>query len=358
MGKEKGKVLVAMSGGVDSSTAAALLAEEGLEVVGVHLRLPVYGEPEAAGRTCCGLAGAEDARRVARRLGAPFYVLDYREKFERSVLENLRQEYRRARTPNPCVRCNEWVKFGFLVEAAEAVGARWIATGHYVRKSRAHDGRWELRQGLGEDDQSYFLFSLSQQQIERALFPLGGLTKRQVRAEARRLGLPVHDKASSQDLCFLAGGDYRELLREEWPELFRPGVIRHIRGREVGRHEGVASYTIGQRRGLRVAWREPLYVAALDPDRNQVVVGEREHLMRRQMTVGQVSWLSIAHAAASFRAGVRIRHRHGPAPGRVEPMDDGRVKVTFEEPQFAITPGQAAVFYAEETVLGGGFIEG
>jgi len=350
-------VLVAMSGGVDSSVAAALLVEGGWRVTGVTLRLPRYGRRERRA-SCCGEEAIENARAVADRLGIPHYVLNFRERFERTVVADFIRQYGAGRTPNPCVRCNEWVKFGLLLEAAEAAEAGFVATGHYARKVLREDtGRFELRTGVGPDDQSYFLFSLSQSQLARALFPLGGRTKREVRRMALERGLPVHGKRSSQDLCFLPGGRYTELLRERSPGLFRPGEIVHVSGRPLGRHSGLAAYTVGQRRGLRVAWSEPLYVVSLEPQRNRVVVGERRHVLRRAIVVGELNWIAFPHPPGPFRAHVRIRHRHRPAAALVSPLPDGRARVEFDEPQEAPAPGQAAVFYDGERVLGGGFIE-
>ena len=357
MSTSAGRILVALSGGVDSSTAAALLLEQGCEVSGVSLLLPRYG-PEGGEETPGGAPAAQNARAVAARLGIPFQVLDCRQEFERTVLEDFVRQYRAGRTPNPCVRCNQWVKFGLLLEAAPTLGADRVATGHYARRIwDARAGRHQLHASPGQEDQSYFLFSLSQHQLGRAVFPLGGLQKRAVRAMARARGLPAHDRPSSQDLCFLPAGHYRDLLRERCPGLFRPGEIVHVSGQVLGCHDGVAGYTIGQRRGLRVPWREPLYVVALQPEANRVVVGERGLLRRREFTAAELNWVAVPAPSRPLRASVRIRHRHPAAPAEVIPLGDGRVRVAFDEPQEAPTPGQAAVFYGGTAVLGGGFIE-
>jgi len=347
-----------MSGGVDSSVAAALLLEQGHDVVGITLRMPRYGADGEGERTCCGRRGIEDARAVADRLGIPFYALDYRGKFEQTVLTDFRREYLRGRTPNPCVRCNDWLKFGFLMESAQSVEADHIATGHYVRLGRnSETGRRELRTGCGDDDQSYFLFSLSQRQLAHAFFPLGTWEKERVRAKAAELELPVHDKPGSQDLCFLPEGGYREMLRARCPELFVPGPIVHVSGEVLGEHRGIACYTVGQRRGLQVPWSEPLYVVRIEAEENRVMVGERQHVLRQEITVSQLNWVALDGLTGPQRADVRIRYRHPGAPAILEPADEAQVRVEFDEAQEAPAPGQAAVFYDGDLVLGGGFID-
>ena len=358
MGAKNANVLVAMSGGVDSSLAAALLVREGHEVMGATLLLPHYGSEHGSADEGAGRGAIRDARAVADRLGIPHHVLDYRDRFEQTVLADLRREYLRGRTPNPCVRCNDWLKFGFLLDSALALGADRIATGHYARLLLNPDtGRHELHAAPGQDDQSYFLFALSQEQLGRALFPVGSMTKDGVRRMAAELGLPTHDRPKSQDLCFVPEGGYRELLRRQCPELFRPGPIVHVSGKVLGEHEGIACYTVGQRRGLKVPWSEPLYVAALDAGQNRVVVGEHQHVMRRELAVCELNWIATDAPAGPLRASVRIRYRHPGGAATIEPQGQDSARVVFDEPQEAPTPGQAAVFYDGGRVLGGGFIE-
>ncbi|KPK66222.1 MAG: hypothetical protein AMK73_00640 [Planctomycetes bacterium SM23_32] len=350
--------VVAMSGGVDSSVAAALLKERGHHVTGLAMRLPAYGEDAADRRSCCGAEGIEDARRVAAKLGIAFYALDFREEFLRSVVDDFCRAYREGLTPNPCVRCNERVKFGSLLQKARALGADAVATGHYVRKGRdARTGRLTLSTGKGADDQSYFLYGLSQEQLGHALFPLGKLSKEDVRRMARERGLPVHDKPGSQDLCFLPQGEYREFLRARCPDAFRPGPIVHVSGAVLGEHGGIAGFTVGQRRGLGIARGRPLYVVALRPEEDAVIVGEKKHVMRRDALVRDLNWVSIPGPRESLSANAKIRYNHPGAPATVEPLGDGRVRVRFVAPQEAPCPGQAAVFYRGDGLLGGGTIE-
>lgn len=350
-------VVVAMSGGVDSATAAALLKEQGYDVTGVALRLPVYGDEGAADAPRRPANGIEDARRVARRLGVPFHVLDLREEFRRAVVEDFCRAYAQGLTPNPCVLCNERVKFGALLGKALALGAEFLATGHYVRREQQEgSGRVLLRTGSGEEDQSYFLHRLTQQQLGRVLFPLGSLRKPEVRRLAERWGLPVHDKPGSQDLCFLPNGHYREFLRRECPEALRPGPIVHVSGEVLGRHEGIAAYTVGQRRGLGVAHGEPLYVVGFRREENAVVVGGREHTLRRELRARDVNWIA-PQPDGPFRAAVKIRYNHPPADAEVVPVGQGGATVRFAEAQASPCPGQAAVFYEGDLLLGGGTIE-
>jgi tRNA-specific 2-thiouridylase len=357
MAASPAKVLVALSGGVDSAVAAALLCEQGHDVVAATMRLPVYGP---SGNETSGGESAErieSARRVAEKLGIPHRVLDLRSEFEEDVLRDFCYAYGAGRTPNPCVRCNERMKFGRLLELADELGASSLATGHYAGKALdARASRFALKAGRGRDDQSYFLHRLSQQQLCRAVFPLEGYEKPQVREMARTFGLPVHDRPKSHDLCFLPRGQYRAYLSARCPKAFRPGPIVHVSGKVLGSHDGIGGYTVGQRRRLGIARREPLYVVDIRADENAVLVGERNHLLRGSITVGEVNWIAPP-PHQPLKARVRIRYNHPGAEARVLPITESRVRVEFDRPQEAPCPGQSAVFYSDDTVLGGGTIE-
>jgi tRNA-specific 2-thiouridylase len=355
MPRQRPRVIVGMSGGVDSSTAAALLQDKGHDVVGVTLRMsPQTGDPDIDGRH---LEALEDACRVAERLGIALQVVDATMTFERTVLSPFCAAYARGLTPNPCVCCNEQVKFATLRRKAHEMGSSLVATGHYVREGRdAETDLYTLRRGREPDDQSYFLFRLSQEQLREAVFPLKGYDKEQVRRIARDYGLPVHDRPDSQDLCFVPPGRYREFLRERCPEAFRPGPIVSTDGQLLGRHEGIGGYTVGQRRGLGIAHSKPLYVVAVRPADNAVVVGEKEETLRREIVVGDVNWVSIRAPEAARPARVKIRYNHAGAAAEIAPRPDDTVHVRFDTPQAAPAPGQAAVFYAGALLLGGGTI--
>jgi tRNA-specific 2-thiouridylase len=347
------RVVVAMSGGVDSSVAAALLVEAGCEVVGVTLHLA--GESSR----CCSLADADDARRVAERLGIRFYVANETERFRREVALPFADAYLAGRTPLPCLACNTRFKFHHLLARARVLGASAVATGHYARIARdPASGRFELRRAADRaKDQSYFLYELGQEQLAAARLPLGEFTKAEVRAHARRLGLATAEKPESQEICFVPDGDYAAAVERLRPErLPGPGPIEDERGRPLGRHAGIHRFTVGQRRGLGVASDRRLYVTRIDPARNRVVVGDAAALGARGARIGRASWVAGAPPAAELRAQVRVRYRHAGASATVTALRDGGARVAFDEPVAAVAPGQSAVFYAGEVVLGGGEI--
>ncbi len=347
----KNKVVVAMSGGVDSSVAAALLMKQGYEVVGLTMRLGLGSLPMAELKT----DPAVDAARVAQQLGIEHYVVDFGEFFHSQVITPFCQEYQDGRTPNPCINCNKKLKFGKLLDKAQELGAEYLATGHYVRIAE-RDGRLYIRKALDpKKDQSYFLFSLDQQQLSRCLFPLGDLTKEQVRNIAAELGLVVAQKGESQDICFIPDGNYIEFLEQSGISR-SGGEIIHVSGQVLGQHQGVHRYTIGQRKGLGIGWTEPLYVIALDVQGKKVIVGEKEHLKSAALEVSTCSW-SIPAPQAAFSCACRIRYRHQETPARVEPLVDGGARVCFDQAQSGVTPGQAAVFYEGDLVVGGGWIK-
>lgn len=351
--------VVALSGGVDSSVAAWLLAEAGHDLIGVSMQLwDARGHGGAESR-CCSPADFRDARHVAGRAGFPYYVLDYEEVFQARVVEPFARDYREGRTPNPCVECNRHLKFGALLETAERLGAERLATGHYARvDDDPASGRRRLRRARDlAKDQSYFLYGLGQAALERVIFPLGGLLKEEVREVARRAGLRVADKPESQDLCFLAGRDRLTLLAPHGQN--GPGACGDIvtsAGRRLGAHRGLALYTVGQRRRLGDLPDGPWYVVRLESEANRVVVGRESEQYADGLEASQVNWTSGERPRRPFEARVRIRHAHQPAEASVEPVGTDAARVRFREPQRAITPGQAAVFYDDDVLVGGGRI--
>jgi tRNA-specific 2-thiouridylase len=359
-----------MSGGVDSSTVAAMLVRQGRAVIGLTMqlwnqrRLPGLSSDGATGR-CCSLDDVYDARRVAEQIGIPYYVVNFERQFEESVVKPFVEDYLAGRTPIPCALCNNFIKFDRFLDLADSVGAHEIATGHYarVRYGQASD-RWQLLRAVDQTkDQTYFLFGLTQRQLARTLFPLGELAKLEVRDLAREMGLAVAAKGDSQEICFVPNGDYAAFLAAYLEESGVPvepvrGEIVTSGGRKLGEHEGVHHFTVGQRRGLGVATGEPLYVIATDPRTQRVTVGRNDELLRAGFTARDVNWISIAGVAGSARAQVKIRNKHAAAPATLHATDDpDRVEVRFDAPQRAVTPGQGAVFYDGEVVLGGGWIE-
>ena len=347
-----------MSGGVDSSVAAALLAEQGHDVIGLSMQLYDQRGGEQAWGTCCTLDDLHDARRVASAVGFPHYIVNFERQFRDTVISNFVQEYASGRTPLPCAHCNSDLKFSTLLDRARGLGAEHVATGHYARVDQSADGRWLLKRSADPDkDQSYFLFSLTQDQLARAVFPVGGLVKSAVREQARRLGLPVAEKPDSQEICFIPDGDYASFVERKQPAIARGGAIVDETGRELGTHGGVHRFTVGQRKGLGIASTFPLYVLRIDAEAGTVTVGSRNALDQTRLTAGSVNWISIDAPDAPVRVAAQIRHRHKPAAGVVRALPDGRAEMTFDQPQPAITPGQAVVFYAGDTVVGGGWIE-
>ena len=349
------RVLVAMSGGVDSSVAAALLVERGCEVVGVTMHLA--GDASR----CCSLDDADDARRVAEKLGIRFYVANYTSQFRSEVMEAFADEYLAGRTPIPCVICNQRFKFRHLLDRARALGACAVATGHYARVERdSSGGRHRLRAAIDSaKDQSYFLFDLDQAQLAKALFPLGAMRKEEVRAHARRLGLATAEKPESQEICFVPDGDYAGVVEKLRPEASaRTGDIVDTGGRILGRHRGVHRFTVGQRRGLGISAAERLFVVGLDAAANRVVVGQAAELLARQATLKGVSWVAGAPPDEPIRVTVRVRYRHEGAPAELRLTGASCAAVHFDEPVRAVAPGQAAVFYQGDVVLGGGWIAG
>ena len=368
------KILVAMSGGVDSSYVAAAMAKEGHDIVGVTLKvwqdkdkafakgedcsleLVEPGVPGGSKKTCCGAEDMKDARSVARSMGFPYYVLDYEDRFRVSVIDAFVADYLAGRTPNPCVACNDKVKFGPLLQAAIGLGCDKLATGHYARLSEDPSGQVRLFKARDKaKDQTYFLYRLTQPQLQRLVFPLGELEKAEVRKASEQLGLPTASKAESMDICFVPKGDYGQVLKAYAPQSQQPGDILDPQGKVLGRHDGLAFFTVGQRKGLGIGGGEPLYVLKLDKARNAVLVGPEAGLLKRQAYADDASFTGQPGfiPTEQFKCQVKIRSSHPGADAVVEPLGDGRWSITFDEPQRAITPGQAAVFYRDDECLGG-----
>lgn len=354
----KPRIVVAMSGGVDSAVAAALLVEQGYEVVGISLKLLPRGVGNGSERAdrCCSVRDAEDARLVASQLGIPYYVLNYESQFHREVIQEFTEGYLGGLTPNPCVRCNELIKFGSLLRQAVGLGAEFLATGHYARVEREPiGGRHLLRRGIDDErDQSYFLYALTQAQLARICLPIGHMTKDEVRKRAAAYGLRIAAKADSQDLCFV-GDNYRTYLREQCGDRLMPGPIVDSAGRILGQHQGLALYTVGQRNGLGMAGG-PFYVTRLDSKTNAVIVGRREELVRQEFVGEQVNLVAWDRLTDERPVLMKVRSRQAAMPATVSPLGDGRIRVRWQQPQPAPAPGQAAVFYdaAKPDLLVGG----
>jgi tRNA-specific 2-thiouridylase len=355
------KVIVGMSGGVDSSVTAALLKHQGYDVVGVTLN--VWPELEGVEENlredaCCALGATEDARRVADRLDIPYYVVNFRETFDQKVIQNFVNEYQQGRTPNPCVRCNQFIKFDALLEKATLFDADYVATGHYARIDRdAASGRYLLRKAADlTKDQSYVLYVMTQDRLSHALFPLGELSKADTRRLAEEWELPVANKPESQDICFVPYKRYGEFMEKHAAGSVREGPIVDREGRELGRHQGIAFHTVGQRRGLRLAAGQPLYVTEIQAASNTVVVGTLDDLYSSSCLLDDANFISIPALEEPLRVQARVRYRAEPCWAEISPAEDGQVRVSFEEPQRAITPGQAVAFYHDDVVVGGGTI--
>jgi tRNA-specific 2-thiouridylase len=354
------RVVVAMSGGVDSSVAAAMLKEEGHEVIGVTMQL--WSRPdEKKGSNGSGDSGShdaiEDAGKVAYKLGIPHHVMDFRDIFNRTIIADFCREYSEGRTPNPCVRCNQYIKFGILWERARELGADFLATGHHARIETGNSGKYLLKKGKDrQKDQSYFLCQLKQEQLSRVLFPIGNLTKDIVRQIARELGLPITDRPESQEICFIPDDNHAAFLKNQAPLPAESGPIIERQGKVLGQHQGIMFYTIGQRKGLGLTAARPLYVTAIESKRNAIVVGSKEQTYADELVTDNLNWIAGVRPEQPINVKARVRYRHPEAEAIVSPMDETSVYVKFAEPQMAITPGQAVVFYDGDTVIGGGTI--
>ncbi len=361
----KEKVVIAMSGGVDSSVCAALMVEQQFECVGMTMRLWKGAEAEEAAcstQSCCGAESVEDARLVADALGIPYYAINFREEFWNQVVKVFAEQYFAGRTPSPCILCNEKLKFDTLYKKAVEIGAAKVCTGHYARiEFNEETGRWNLLRGVDRlKDQSYFLFSMTQEQLSKTLFPLGGMTKDIIRKLAAERNLVTAKKPESMDICFIPDGDYAAFLERHFPELAAEakGLLKHVDGRILGEHRGIHSVTRGQRKGLGIAFGEPIFVSDINPATKEVTVGSREDTLKMELTASRMNWIAKdPQPGEEFELTIRIRSRSPETKGKVIALENNRARVVFDDPQHAITPGQAAVFYNGEQVFGGGWID-
>ena len=352
------RVVVAMSGGVDSSVAAALLKDEGYNVVGVTMH--IWDVPDNDNiRSCCGYKAISDAQRVCAKLDIPFYTIDVKDIFKEKVIDDFCAEYPKARTPNPCIRCNQFIKFEYLLNKAKELKADKIATGHYAKvEFDSNKKRWLLKKGIDEKkDQSYVLYTMTQKQLSQTLFPVGNMNKSEVRAIAKKLDLLVADKPDSQEICFIPDNNYPKFLMERLKHKPMPGKFLNTKGEVIGKHPGIIYFTIGQRRRIGIASDEPLFVIKIDYKSNNIIVGSEKQAHGRKFFAHDLNYISIARLNKPINASVKIRYTHTPAKANIKPITDKEVSVEFVEPQWAITPGQAVVFYDKDLVIGGGTID-
>lgn len=357
----KGKVMVGMSGGVDSSAAAAVLLNKGYDVTGVTMQIwPGMGDErhEVEGG-CCSLSAVDDARRVADRLGIPYYVLNFKDVFQRKVIDYFKEEYIRGRTPNPCIACNRYVKFEALLQKAVSMGMDYVATGHYARTGYDEkSNRYVLmKSATAAKDQTYALYTLTQEQLSRTLFPIGDYTKDRVREMAHEIGLTVASKPDSQEICFIEDNDYGRFISENTSCKIEPGYFLDTSGKMLGKHKGIIHYTIGQRKGLGTSFGKPMYVVSVNPENNTVVLGEENEVFTRSLTASDLNFISIDDLKNEIRVTAKIRYSAKEAAAILKPLESGKVALEFETPQRAVTPGQSVVFYDGETVVGGGVID-
>ena len=358
---EKKTVVVGLSGGVDSSVAAYLLKKQGYEVIGVTMQIwqEENQEMQEENGGCCGLSAVDDARRVAQILDIPYYVMNFRKEFKSQVIDYFIREYQEGRTPNPCIACNRYVKWESLLKRSLEIGADYIATGHYARVEQLPNGRFAIRNSVtARKDQTYALYNLTQEQLSRTLMPVGAYTKEEIRQIAEEAGLPVAQKKDSQEICFVPDNDYAGFIETSTGEKIPKGTYVLEDGTVIGQHQGIIHYTIGQRKGLNLSMGHPVFVTEIRPHSNEVVIGENEDLFVNTLVCDRVNYMAISGLDGEMRLNAKIRYNHPGAECTVKPMEDGKVLVTFDQPQRAITPGQAVVFYQGEYVAGGGIILG